>query len=164
MVSTWAGNGQRGVQHGPGGSASLHVPMAVAVLPGGDALIFEPEIGIMRRVRASAPHAVSPFAGQLFVEGWDDGPVSVATLYHTVALAVRRSDGQVVFADGASARLRAVLNGTVDTLAGGQRAIAADGPGAEAGFASPRGVAVAPDGSVYVVDTKEHSLRHVTGL
>jgi glucose/arabinose dehydrogenase len=35
---------------------------------------------------------------------------------------------------------------------------------AQAGFGSPRGVTVAPDGSVYVVDAKEHSLRHVTGL
>jgi hypothetical protein len=164
VVSTWAGNGQRGVQNGPGASAILHCPMGVAVLPGGDALIFEPDIGVLRRVRASAPHAVLPFAGQLFVEGWDDGPLSVATLYHTVALAVRRSDGQVVLSDSASARVRAVQNGTVDTLAGGQRAIAGDGPGSQAGFGSPRGVAVAPDGSVYVVDAKEHALRHVTGL
>ena len=54
--------------------------------------------------------------------------------------------------------------GRVDTLAGGQRATGADGPGRQAGFGSPRGVAVAPDGSVYVVDAKEHALRHVTGL
>jgi DNA-binding beta-propeller fold protein YncE len=79
-------------------------------------------------------------------------------------LATRRSDGQVVLADGASARVRALLNGRVDTLAGGRRAIAADGPGKQVGFGSPRGVAVAPDGSVYVVDAKEHALRHVTGL
>jgi len=164
LVSTWAGNGQRGVQDGPGASANLYYPMAVAVLPGGDALIFEPDTGVMRRVGASARHPVSRFAGQLFVEGWDDGPVSVATVFHTVALATRRSDGQVVLADGASARVRALLNGRVDTLAGGRRAIAADGPGKQVGFGSPHGVAVAPDGSVYVVDAKEHALRHVTGL
>jgi hypothetical protein len=163
-VSTWAGNGKRAFQNGPGPSASLYSPMAVAVFPGGDALIVEPDVGVVRRVQASATHAVSQFEGQLFVEGWDDGPVSVATAYHTVAIAIRQSDGQVVMADGASARIRALLNGNVVTLAGGRRAIAADGPGAEAGFGSPRGVAVAPDGSIYVVDAKAHALRHITGL
>ena len=162
-VTTWAGNGTRGVQNGVGASASLYFPMAVAVLPGGDAIIVEPDIGVLRRVRAGT-HEVSQFAGQLFIEGWDDGPLPAATLFHTVALTVRRRDGQVILADGASARIRAVRNGTVDTLAGGRRATGVDGPGTEAGFGAPRGVAVAADGSVYVIDTKEHALRRVTGL
>src|SRR2546421_8991221 len=119
---------------------------SVAVLPGGDALIFEPDTGVIRRVGASARHPVSQFAGQLFVDGWDDGPVSVATVFHTVALTTRRSDGQVVLADGASARVRALLNDRVDTLAGGQRAIVADGPGKQARFGAPGGVAVGADG------------------
>jgi len=162
MVTTWAGNGRRGVQNGAGAAAALYFPMAVAVLPGGDAVIVEPDIGVLRRVRAST-HEVSPFAGQLFVEGWDDGPLSNATVFHTVALAVRR-DGQLVLADGASARIRAVRNATVDTLAGGRRATGADGAGTQAGFAAPRGVAAAADGTVYVVDAQEHTLRHITGL
>ena len=39
-----------------------------------------------------------------------------------------------------------------------------DGPGASAGFGAPRGIAVSPDGSAYVVDAKEHTLRRVTGF
>ncbi|HEX9604002.1 MAG TPA: hypothetical protein VF973_09645 [Myxococcales bacterium] len=77
---------------------------------------------------------------------------------------MRPSDGQVLLVDGASARVRAIRNGTVDTLAGGLVGGTVDGSGGQAGFSSPRGVAIAPDGSAYVVDTKEQALRRITGF
>jgi len=163
-VSTWVGSGARGVVDGAGASAVLQFPMAIAVLPSGDALFVEPDVGVLRRVSAAAPHFTSRFAGQLFVEGWQDGPPSAATTYHTVALAVRPSDGQVLLVDGATARIRAIRNGTVDTLAGGLRAGTADGSGDQAAFGAPAGVAIAPDGSAYVVDAKDHALRRITGF
>ena len=165
VVTTWAGTGVAGVERGgPGASAPLHRPMAVAVDAGGAALIVEPDTGLIRSVDATTAHVVSSYAGQLFVEGWQDGPTTTASVYHTVAIAVRTSDGQVVLVDGASARIRAIRNGTVDTLAGGHQGGTVDGAGSEAGFASPRGVAIAPDGSAYVVDAQEHTLRRVTGF
>jgi len=115
-------------------------------------------------VSGAPTHDVSQFAGQLFVDGWEDGPPWSATAFHTVAVAVRPYDGQVVLVDGASARVRAIRNGNMDTLAGGQRAGTVDGEGDLAGFGTPRGVAIAPDGSAYVVDWKEHALRRVTGF
>ena len=163
-VSTWVGSGARGVGDGAGASAILQFPMAIAVLPSGDALIAEPDVGVLRRVTGTPPHFTSQFAGQLFVEGWEDGPSSAATTYHTVALAVRPSDGQVLLVDGATARIRAIRNGNLDTLAGGLGGGAADGPGDQARFSAPAGVAVAPDGSAYVVDAKDHALRLITGF
>src|SRR5260370_27773747 len=50
---------------------------------------------------------------------------------------------------------------TVDTLAGGQRGGTVDGAGEAAGFGWPRGIAVAGDGSLLVVDAREHALRKV---
>jgi len=85
-------------------------------------------------------------------------------MYHTLALAVRPSDGQVLLVDGATARIRAIRNGTVDTLAGGLRGGTADGSGDQAGFSAPAGIAIAPDGSAYVVDAKDHALRRITGF
>ena len=163
-VSTWVGSGGRGVDNGAGASATLQFPMAIAVMPSGDALFAEPDVGCLRRVTGTAPHVASIFAGQLFVEGWQDGPPATATMYHTLALAVRPSDGQVLLVDGATARIRAIRNGTVDTLAGGLRGGTADGSGDQAGFSAPAGVAIAPDGSAYVVDAKDHALRRITGF
>src|SRR5207245_1026669 len=137
-----------------------------AVLPGGDAVIVEPDIGIIRRVSGSPTHDVWQFAGpELFSsgsDGWADGSAAQAGVYHTVALAVRQSDGQVLLIDGASARVRAIKSGTIDTLAGGLHGGTVDGSGSQAGFGAPRGMAIAADGSAYVVDTMEHSLRRIT--
>lgn len=51
----------------------------------------------------------------------------------------------------------------VDTLAGGAREPGyADGAGASARFNFPRGIASAPDGSVYVADSGNHVIRRIT--
>ena len=163
-VTTWAGSGAVGVDNGAGQVATLQFPMAIAVTPAGDALFVEPDAGWLRTVAGALPHTTSQAAGQVFVEGWQDGPAASATMYHTVALAVRPTDGQVVLVDAASARVRAIRNGVLDTLAGGMRAGTIDGPGDQAGFSAPRGVAIAPDGSAYVVDAKERTLRRITGF
>jgi hypothetical protein len=163
-VTTWVGSGAPGVDNGAGTSATLQFPMAIAVMPSGDAVFIEPDTGWLRRVSGTTPHVTSQFAGQLFVEGWQDGPASNASTYHTLALAVRPSDGQVLLIDGATARIRAIRNGTVDTLAGGLRGGTADGAGDQAGFSAPAGVAIAPDGTAYVVDANDHSLRRISGF
>jgi hypothetical protein len=50
----------------------------------------------------------------------------------------------------------------VSTLAGSGSATFADGSGAGASFNYPYGVAVAPDGNIYVADTNNHRIRKVT--
>ncbi|HYS11416.1 MAG TPA: hypothetical protein VEP66_21950 [Myxococcales bacterium] len=136
-------------------------PMWMAALPGGDALFIEPQSGMIRKVSSAPTHDVTVLLGNLGASGWSDRPASSAKVSETIAAAVR-ADGQVVFLDGASARVRALRNGVVDTLAGGVRGGTVDGYGPDAGFGFPRGVAVAPDGSILVVDLAEHALRRVT--
>jgi len=160
-VCTWAGNGARGYDGGTGAKATLSYPMSMAALPGGDALFIEPESGMIRKVSSAPTHDVSVLLGNFAVNGWADGPGNSAQIAETIGAAVR-ADGQLIFLDGASARVRALRNGVVDTLAGGQKGGTVDGDGDDAGFSFPRAVAVAPDGSIYVVDLAEHALRRVT--
>ena len=160
QVSTWAGDGQILSADGPGAQASLNYPLALALLPGGDVVLAEPATGRLRRVAGASPHAVSGLAGALGFEGYDDGAASSAGVSETLALTAR-PDGQVILVDGATSRVRALKAGAVDTLAGGTRGGTADGAGATAGFAFPRGVGSAPDGSLLVVDAREHTLRRI---
>ena len=159
-VTTWTGTGSAGFSSGPAATATLYYPFGVATTSGGDALLLEPGTGLLRAVSGKAPHDVSAIAGALGSAGWTDGPAWSAGVSETVAIAVR-ADGQIVLLDGASARVRALKGGVIDTVAGGSRGGTVDGPGEAAGFGWPRGVAVAADGSLLVVDLKEHALRRI---
>ena len=160
-VTTWAGTGAGGLNDGPGALATLHFPMSLALMPGGGVLLVEPESGMLRTVSAAVGHDVSKLAGAIGAVGWDDGVGSQASISETIAAAVT-ADGEIVFVDGATARLRALRDGAVDTLAGGLKGGTVDGAGPDAAFVFPRALAVAPDGSVLVVDAAEHALRRVT--
>jgi sugar lactone lactonase YvrE len=73
------------------------------------------------------------------------------------------ADGTVYIADGVDAhRIRRLTpDGLVSTVAGGSRGFA-DGSGATARFDTPSGMAIAPDGSLYVADTGNNRIRRVT--
>lgn len=161
-VSTLAGNGASDPVDGPGSSAHLSYPFAVALLANGDAAIAEPATGVVRTVSMTAGHNVSQLLGAIGRKGWTDGPASSASVSETLALA-GLPDGQLVMLDGASSRVRTLRpNGTVETLAGGTRGGTIDGPGESAGFGWPRGVAVVSASTVLVVDAFEHSVRQLT--
>jgi NHL repeat len=159
-VTTWAGTGVNSAVDGPGATASLSFPFAVAVLPSGDAVIAEPGTGVVRRVAAAATHFVSTLAGAQGRGGFGDGPLRAASVSETLALAAT-PDGQVILVDGASARVRTIRSGAVATLAGGLHGGTIDGPGATAGFGCPRAAAAAPGGGIFIVDAREHALRRL---
>src|SRR5207244_4012300 len=126
--STGAGCGLEGVTDGAGSAAHVNFPISVAVLPGGDAVIASSATGVLRRVAGGGTHNVTTLAGAVGLSGWGDGPAGSAQVSETLAVAAL-PDGQVVFLDGASARVRALRNGVVDTLAGGGRGGTIDGAG-----------------------------------
>jgi hypothetical protein len=161
MASTWVGTGEDGIVDGPSSRARIVFPIGVTMLPSGDAVIVEPSAGVLRKVAASATHDVTTLVGYPGDEGWNDGTIDAATVFETLAAAAR-SDGQLILIDAATARIRALRNGAIDTLAGGQQGGTVDGSGATAGFGAPRALAVAPDGTVLVVDAREHALRRIT--
>ena len=73
------------------------------------------------------------------------------------------ADGTVYVADAGDAqRIRRVsVDGVVSTVAGSTAGFA-DGVGAAAQFDTPSGIAVGPDGAVYVADTGNNAIRRVT--
>ncbi len=94
------------------------------------------------------------------VAGYDDRPGVLSRFSSPAGIAVD-AFGALYVADRNNHRIRKVeLDGTVTTLAGSSAAGLADGLGEAAQFTQPTGIAVAPDGDIYVTDS--HRLRRVS--
>jgi hypothetical protein len=71
--------------------------------------------------------------------------------------------GNLLVVDGPSCSIRKVTpGGSVTTIAGSLGQGFADGPGATAKFYYPSGIAVAKDGTIYVVDNGNNRIRKIT--
>jgi internalin A len=93
----------------------------------------------------------------------DGGPGLSASLNMPTGLAVD-SVGDVVFADSGNGRVRMIArDGTISSLAGnGGRGFSGDGgPATSATLFAPVGIAISPDGSVYISDTNNHRVRMI---
>ncbi|MEQ1756771.1 MAG: gluconolaconase [Vicinamibacterales bacterium] len=95
------------------------------------------------------------------IPGVRDGGAGRARLADPFGVAATQ-DGSVLVADGAGHRIRRIApDGTVSTFAGTDRGLT-NGPAASARFDTPSGVAVAPDGTVYVADTANNVIRRIS--
>ena len=106
---------------------------------------------------------VDAYAGTAGVEGSQDGPGASATFSGPTGLAVTLQ-GEVVVADTRGNRIRLVQAGaerTVSTIAGDGNLGLIDGPGARAELRRPTGVAVGPDGAIFVADSDNHCIRKI---
>jgi len=100
--------------------------------------------------------------------GYADGPADRATFLLPSALAFS-ADGTLYVADAAAQRIRAISpTGFVRTIAGGGELTDSglwvdggfrDGAAFSARFNRPYGIAVRPDGAIYVADTFNHCIR-----
>jgi large repetitive protein len=78
-------------------------------------------------------------------------------------VAVNRSNGIAYVADYGHSQIKKIEpDGTVTTFAGSGSVGSADGTGTEAEFSNPVGVAVDPNGNVYVADRGNRTIRKIT--
>ncbi|MGQ0810244.1 MAG: NHL domain-containing protein [Nitrospiraceae bacterium] len=152
---------------GDGGLAAralFNFPTAVAVDQKGNLFIADTMNHRIRRVDA-ATNIVTTIAGTGSAR-WtgDDGPAVAAALNEPAALVIDRS-GHLYVADQSNNRVRMIdlSTGLIKTLAGnGTAAYTGDGILAtEAGLAGPSGLALGPDGDLYVADTFSGRIRRV---
>lgn len=165
IITTLAGDGSPGFgsvgDGGPATQARLHNLSDVAVAPDGSVLIAD---NFHNRVRRVGPDGlITTFAGN-GTGGYsgDGGPATQAGINpYSVAVA---PDGSVLMADQVNHRIRRVgPDGVITTFAGnGTGGYSGDGgPATEAALRFPRSVAVAPDGSVLIVDDGSFRIRRV---
>lgn len=165
-----ARSGRFGGDGGPATKAMLHCPGAVAVDRRGNLYIADTMNHRVRKVDA-ATGVISTIAGtgQRRYSG-DGGLATKAALNEPVALAVD-DRGNLYIADQSNNRVRRVdLNtGLITTVAGtGEMGYTGDGmPAVAAGLSGPSGLAIGPDGDLYIADTFSGRIRRVeltTGL
>ncbi|MBH9577008.1 hypothetical protein [Inhella proteolytica] len=160
QVSTLAGNGERGSRDGAGSAAQFNEPMGLALAPDGTLYVADFGNHLVRRVTAAG--LVSTVAGSAGQGGFVDGAATTtARLRSPVDVAVG-TQGQVYVLDRSNHAVRVLDAGQLSTLAGSGSAGFADGSGRSARFQFPTGLAAAPDGGLWVADTDNQRLRHVT--
>lgn len=152
-VTTVAGSSE-GNADGPREAAQFRIPGGLALGPDGTLYVADE---FNHRIRKVTPDGVvTTLAGS--EQGFAEGRGKAARFSNPSDLVVA-PDGTVFVADDQNHRIRAITpDGVVSTVAGstaGER----DGNGATAMFNGPEGLALGPDGTLYVADTGNHRIR-----
>ena len=162
VVTTLAGlPGAPGSADGSGSSARFDCPTGLTLGPDGALYVSDTGNHTIRRVTTNGvTTTLVGFAGNA---DYADGPASTARFNQPLGLAVT-PDGTIFVADSGNHLIRVIAtNGTVSVLAGNPETFgSADGTGTNAFFNNPVGLALAPDGSLFVSDANNFTLRRVT--
>ncbi len=163
-ITTVAGTGEAGYSGDDvtATDAQLNFPHGVAVADDGTLFIADTDNHRVRRVATNG--TITTVAGTA-TEGTggysgDGGPAVDAELDGPWAVALGL-DGSLYIADTFNNRIRRVsTDGTITTVVGtGEPGSGGDGGVAtEAQLDNPRGIAIGPDGDLYIVDTYNHRI------
>lgn len=161
MVSTFAGQlGTAGTLDGTGTNAQFDAPSGLAFDFHGNLLVADTGNATLRQI--SPAGAVTTIAGVAGTAGYADGPAGTALFGAPLGLAVA-ANGSIFVADGGNHIIRRLAAGVVSTFAGNPGVWgAADGPGTNAEFNAPCGLAFDAPGNLFVSDANNHTLRKIT--
>lgn len=152
-----------GSTDGTGAAARFKYPYGVAVDGAGSLYVTDQYNHTIRKI--SPAGVVTTLAGQPGLHGQADGTGAGARFHNPAGIAVDGA-GMVYVADQGNHKIRKITPaGVVTTLAG--RAFSpgsSDGPGSDARFESPAGIAVDAAGTVYVADQENRTIRRITPL
>ena len=162
VVTTLAGRpGVPGTDDGPGSVARFTSPTGVAVNSAGEVFVTDYFSSTIRKITPAGD--VTTVAGAADVWDHADGQGTAARFTMPAGLAIDAEDNLYI-ADAAAIR-RMSPSGLVTTIAGSSEAWdtgSDDGAAADARFNFPQGLSLAPDGSIYVADTLNETIRRIS--
>ena len=161
VVVTLAGSpSENGSVDGPGNMARFNNPNGI-VVDGDSVLVADTDNNTLRRVLADG--TTTTFAGVATEAGHANGTLSQARFDHPRGLA-RDSHGNIYVADTGNHTIRRIsTDGKVSTLAGTPGVSGnSDGTGASACFNLPIALVADANNNIYVADTGNSAIRHVT--
>lgn len=171
-VSTLAGDPEPGYVDGVGRDARFNNPSGVAVDRNRNVYVADER---NHRIRMVTPQGVVTTVagsgatgdngggfqdGDALTEARFSSPSSIA-LYYDWTLGDGPAGLVILVSDTNNHKIRRIHNGTVTTLAGGDRGLA-DGWGVGARFDTPHGIAVTHSGVIFVADTLNFLIRKIT--
>ncbi len=163
ITTVSGGNGWGGEGDGAGAtSAQVRDINGIAVDTDGN--IYLADTGNNRIRRILKDGTIDRFAGTSYSGAGADGIAIQSSINSPQRVAVAK-DGSIYFSDTGNHRVRRVLpNGNVETVAGnGTAGFSGDGGAApNARLYNPTGVAVDSGGNLFIADTNNHRIRHVT--
>lgn len=160
-VVTRAGSaGLRGTVDGPGAEARFAYPNGIAVTKQGIVYVADSINYCIRRRELDG--TVATLAGKPGSSGAADGQGDAARFDYPGGMALDPAENLIV-ADTFNHTIRKVAaDGTVSTLTGlADQPGTADGPLVDARFREPRTLTVAPDGTVFVADSGNATIRRI---
>lgn len=161
VVTTFAGvAGSAGSTDATGTSARFNSPSGVAVDSAGNCYVADTSNHVIRKITSTG--AVTTFAGTAGVIGSTDATGASARFNYPSGIAVD-SNGYVYVGDHFNHTIRKITpTGTVSTLAGAAGLIGSiNATGGSARFNYPYGLAVDPNGNIFVADVENHSIRKI---
>jgi sugar lactone lactonase YvrE len=147
---------------GKGAAARFNTPHGIATDAAGNVYVADMFNEEIRKITPDG--TVSTLAGMTGQALFKDGVGSLAA-FNTPTAVVADSLGNVYVADSQNNAIRKVTpNGTVSTLAGGGPTApgSADGTGTVARFNRPSGLAIDTQGTLYVADYGNNTIRRIT--
>jgi hypothetical protein len=162
-VTTLAGQALvSGATNGTGTNAVFSDPAAIVADTNGNFFVADSQNDAIRKITTNG--VVTTLAGQLGVAGSANGTGTGAQFNSPSGLAFDKNGNLFVSDTGNSAIREITSAGVVSTFAGiaGQSGFA-DGATGSAQFSSPLGIAVTPNGTIYVADGGNHCIRAIFG-
>lgn len=156
-VDVFAGNGRENITDGSLGKAELAQPSGITT-DGVNLYFADSETSSIRMVNMAEKRVVTLIGTGLFDFGYRDGKLDRALLQHPLGIAW--ADGSLWVADTYNNRIRRIdiSQGTISTVAGGEKDGMDDGIGLSSRFDEPGGLS-ASDGQLYIADTNNHAVR-----
>ena len=167
-IATFAGTGEpaHSGDGGPAAAAGVWGARAVKVAAGGTVYILERQGSSLRAVDPRTG-IITTVAGTGARGYSGDGGAAMSAVFDAPKEFAIDPDGDLLIVDTENHAIRHIdiKSGTVDTIAGGHKGGEGDGgPARQAGLGRPHGIAVGPDGALYIGDTENHRIRKLTRL
>ncbi|HEX7897220.1 MAG TPA: hypothetical protein VF950_05645 [Planctomycetota bacterium] len=163
VVTTVAGTGKPGYagDGGPATEALLKQPHSLQFGPGGDLYVCDIGNHVIRRVDPSGK--ISTFAGTGKAGPTPDGAPIQGTPLNGPRSLDFDAQGRLWLATREGNQVFRFESGKIHHVAGtGKKGFTGNGgPARDATLSGPKGIAVAPNGDVLLVDTESHSIRRI---